>query len=177
MATLSAWIDRRIASLSEWLWLWLRPNGQLALAGNTLAGVHDSFHLPLERKGHLSHDPTRAAEHQSASDGMATTGLPSVSGGQAGVDCSSPQYCNMHGNPCACCGGSDASCPSGTARGAYWSYCCSGRTRWFTDCCGGSACPASCPWCANSNQPNWCGGAGGNVYRCTLAEDKGPCGY
>ena len=93
------------------------------------------------------------------------------------VKCSDPQYCWIHGHACACCGGSDRACPSGTLRGYYWSYCCSGRTIWFVDCCGGTvSCPKTkCPWCENSSQPNWCGSVGGARYVCTLAEDKGAC--
>jgi hypothetical protein len=90
--------------------------------------------------------------------------------------CTNPQYCNMHGNPCACCGGSDKACPIGTVRGHYWSYCCSKTTIWFLDCCGGTVtCPTSCVWCDNSSQPNWCLSYGGSRYVCTLAEDHGPC--
>ena len=101
--------------------------------------------------------------------------LPTVS--SPIVKCSDPQYCWIHGHACACCGGSDNACPSGTVRGHYWSYCCSNRTIWFVDCCGGTVtCPTTkCPWCENSSQPNWCLGFGGGRYVCTLAEDKGAC--
>jgi methylamine dehydrogenase light chain len=93
----------------------------------------------------------------------------------AAVKCSDPQYCYLHGYACACCGGSDKACPSGTAAGSYWSFCCSDRRIFFRDCCGNKTCPSDCPWCNNSNQPNWCAGAGNNQYVCTLAEDHGPC--
>lgn len=89
--------------------------------------------------------------------------------------CSDPQYCWLHGQPCSCCGGSDSACPDGTSAGAYWSYCCSGRRIFFRDCCGQRTCPAGCPFCNNSSQPNWCGGAGNDQYVCTLAEDHGAC--
>jgi hypothetical protein len=96
---------------------------------------------------------------------------------QPAVKCTDPQYCNIHGHPCACCGGSDKACPTGTVRGHYWSYCCNSKNIWFVDCCGGSvSCEKTkCPFCHNSSQPNWCLGFGGGRYVCTLAEDHGAC--
>lgn len=170
MRTLSERVDRGIGTFSEWLWRWLPTGGVIAVSGNALAGIQTNFHLPLERKS--AHQHTVRPGVRDFSD---EADLPTVSG--AATSCSSPQYCYIHGYPCACCGGSDTACPSGTSRGWYWPYCCSGRTIWFVDCCGGSACPSSCPICQNSTQPNWCNGAGGNKYTCTLAEDHGACGY
>jgi hypothetical protein len=173
MATLSDGMDRWMARFSQRLWWWLPTSGVIAVSGNALARVHNTLHLPISRKSTHTHSPALRAVRDFDGESV----LPSVSGGQPSVSCSSPQYCNIHGKPCACCGGSDSSCPAGTQRGFYWSFCCSGRTIWFADCCGGSACPASCPFCTNSTQPNWCNGAGQNNYTCTLAEDHGACGY
>ncbi len=175
MKNFSDWMDRRIQSVSESLWLWLPPSSPVVAVGNTLAGVPNLVHLPLERRGmSRGGDSGRAGGLQA----MSSSAGGGVSPLDPSVNCSSPQYCKIHGHPCACCGGSDTSCPPGTSRGSYWGACCSGRTIWFLDCCGGTnACPDSCPICTNSNEPNWCAGAGGWVYRCTLAEDHGACGY
>jgi methylamine dehydrogenase light chain len=85
----------------------------------------------------------------------------------ASHECSDWKNCGMHGYPCACCGGSSITCPSGTSQGSYWTACCHNRLITYYDCCGSGNC-SSCPWCANSNSPNWCGSVGGD-YVCTLA--------
>lgn len=175
MRNFSDWMDRRIQSVSEWLWRWLAPSSPVVAVGNVLAGVPNLVHLPLERRGRgRGGGSGQAGGPPAKPDSAARAASPR----DATANCSSPQYCFIHGHPCACCGGSDTSCPPGTSRGQYWGYCCHGRTIWFVDCCGGTTtCPASCPFCTNSSQPNWCGSAGGSVYKCTLAEDHGACGY
>ncbi len=101
--------------------------------------------------------------------------LPTVA---AQGDCSSWQYCGMHGYPCSGCGGSDSSCPGGCSGGSSWTYCCTSPgtncSYYYTyqDCCGSCS---SCgnPFCTNSSEPNWCGTAGS--YKCTMAIYGGLC--
>lgn len=100
---------------------------------------------------------------------------------EASSNCSAGMNCGMHGYPCDCCGGTSSTCPSGTTRGSAWTRCCGGisggcKKIWYYDCCGTGSCSSSCSWCSNSNEPNWCGGAGGNAYRCTLALIGSACG-
>lgn len=107
----------------------------------------------------------------------------------SGASCDSDwRLCGIYGNLCkACCGGSASktSCPSCTTRGSSWSRCCrdpNGNCKWvsYFDCCGGGSDAANCKgtWCQGNcggSEPNWCGGAGGNVYRCTIVSVGGSC--
>ena len=187
------WIDDFVRWISEAFAHRSPVDGWFEGFGYALAGVPNSRPLPV---GPV---PARGRSFESggalAMVGTAGTGMSAGTGGGAGgavgkgggeeeelpteailrVNCSDRQYCRMHGHPCSCCGGSDSRCPSGAAAGSYWSACCGGRRIYFRDCCGGGSCPSGCPWCSNSNEPNWCGGAGGNRYLCTMAEDHGRC--
>jgi methylamine dehydrogenase light chain len=172
---ISEWLDRQISVLSELCWLRLRPHGRLAVIGNALAGVHNHQHLPIERYALKPQEPANLLA-SSASMVEGGGGVSSLAVSPATVSCTEWQYCYMHGYPCACCGGSDTGCPSGTSAGSHWPYCCSTNTIWFIDCCGGTTtCPNTCSWCTNSTQPNWCGGVGNNRYVCTLAVKVGYC--
>jgi len=189
MSSFDRWIDRQLERLCSFFAMNGAPDGGVARLGYAFAGVAAERHLPVERVGVFDQ-----RLHRDRDDGGKWTGMNGSSVRAGGTDdrdtsgavtassggiCAQPQYCNIYGKPCACCGGSDASCPSGTNKGAYWSGSCGGRNIWFTDCCnsGGTACPSSCPFCANSSsgQPSWCAAAGPH-YVCTLAEDKGPSG-
>jgi len=94
------------------------------------------------------------------------------------ASCSDWWYCGMHGSPCAACGGSDSSCPSGCSPQSAWTYCCNlpGTNCWYyytyRDCCG---CSPSCDgtYCYNSSEPSWCTSGS---YGCTLAQYAGWCG-
>jgi methylamine dehydrogenase light chain len=96
----------------------------------------------------------------------------------ATVDCSYWAYCYMDGYPCANCGGTDTTCPSGCTAGNYWTQCCQNPADncyyhvGYTDCCG---CSITCTgsWCSNSSEGTWCGGAGS--YSCTLAHVTTKC--
>jgi len=91
---------------------------------------------------------------------------------EAAVSCSTWYLCGMHGAPCDSCGGNLYSCPAGSVTGGSWSRCCrrdiySSRIVTYVDCCGKTG---GCNnWCSNTNEPNWCNNAGGNLYFCTLA--------
>ncbi len=98
---------------------------------------------------------------------------------EASHTCSDWRNCDMHGYPCACCGGSSSSCPSGTQRGSFWTGCCAKPSGgcsliYYYDCCGSTGC-SNCEWCTNSNEGTWCGGVGGG-YKCTLAIIGSSCG-
>lgn len=95
-------------------------------------------------------------------------------------ECSQPRFCGMQGLSCShCSGGAYNICPAGCSLGSFWSACCSDGWRYvFMDCCG--ACETTCSgdsaWCHNGPaQPNWCGGEGGNQYRCTMSIQNGVC--
>lgn len=94
----------------------------------------------------------------------------------ADPDCYYWKYCFMDGTPCANCGGSDNSCPSGcTQSSSSWTGCCYNptdgcyHTVFYYDCCG---CNTSCAgsFCNWSSEPSWCSG-----YHCTLAVAGGKC--
>ncbi len=187
---MNSWLDGFLADASQWVARNTSPHGVLAKTSR-VAGVSPVVPLPLDRRDSIDdgtprrgtprrRTPPRQPQGAAAATDDRMWGLAAMAAPhkeQSAPSCSDPQYCHLHGNACACCGGTDASCPGGTEIGHYWSFCCSGRTIYFTDCCGrGATCnSAACPWCDNSSQPNWCGGAGGNKYVCTMAEDKGSC--
>ena len=164
--------DKWVIHFADFLARQTAGDGRLASAGTRVAGIRVTSSLPSESRKIRANRPLSKAVRQSES--------AAISGVFKGITlavpkCTDPQYCWMHGHPCACCGGSDAKCPPGTAAGQYWSYCCNKKQIFFRDCCGNRTCPSGCPWCSNSNQPNWCGGAGNNQYVCTLAEQHGAC--
>jgi len=176
---MKSWLDGFVEDVSKWVARNTSPQGVLATTSR-VAGVSTVSPLPLDRRDEIEVDKTHDHQHRLKTPIEDPVGRLAAMAGhpQKGTPtCSDPQYCNMHGHPCACCDGSDTTCPSGTEIGHYWSFCCSGRSIYFTDCCGrGKKCnTTSCPFCENSSQPNWCGGMGGNVYVCTMAEDKGSC--
>lgn len=97
------------------------------------------------------------------------------------------RLCGMCGNFCKDCCSQTASlysCPSCTQVGSSWSACCctsscpsTCRMISYTDCCGTSsgftasqaaACQDSANCTNGCPQPVWCGGVGGDVYRCTV---------
>jgi hypothetical protein len=179
-------VDRWLQRLCDTLAIGVAPHGAVARLGYAFAGVGDHRHLPVER---LDLHRDRAAKKTDAWQPLGA-GPNAGPGGphdepevgalvemssNSGSICAQPNYCNIYGRPCACCGGSDTVCPSGSVRGYYWSGDCSGRMIWFIDCCAqvATACPASCPFCKNTPSGiSWCGPAGPR-YWCTLAEDKG----
>lgn len=182
------WMDRIAETLAEFAARNVSPRGGLAWIGCTAAGVRIITHLPVDRRSSQSHLHLFGKKRDTS--GGAGRGARIPEGGpnfpplpnphgddlrDVQVSCSDSKYCWIHGRPCACCGGSDTTCPAGTTKGSFWSYCCGNRLIFYYDCCGAVNCPANCPFCQNSSEPNWCGGAGGNRYVCTQAADKGAC--
>lgn len=186
-------LDAAVRELAEWISRWTSPRSVLARAGAGISRTRLVSPLPVDRrpadgpgrhrdsmvrvvrlKKGLTDVAIRVAARARAIVETTLRGQGVVAASDA-AKCTDKQYCWIHGNPCACCGGSDSKCPSGTEAGATWYYCCSNRRISFRDCCGNVKCPSNCPWCDNSSQPNWCGGKGGDVYVCTLAEDMGSC--
>jgi len=104
-----------------------------------------------------------------------------------GFGCTDWKWCYMSGYPCACCGGSNTSCPHGgcSTAGTAWTGCCidpnsCGKVIQYKDCCatGGGSCPSvSCSClCHNAGtQRYWCSGGTESNYRCTLAIVIGSC--
>lgn len=181
------WMDRITESLADVLARNVSSQGGFAWVGCQVAGVKVITHLPVDRRSHQNHLHLFASKKDSLRGETRGTRVPErvpnfpplakpYDATDAAVSCSESKYCWIHGRPCACCGGSDTSCPAGTVRGSLWSYCCNHRLILYYDCCGGTlTCPAGCPFCNNSSEPNWCGGAGGNRYVCTQAADGGAC--
>ncbi len=172
-----AWLETIVLSWARWLSLRYSCAARMSRLGYAAAGysypplaVLREQHRPRAIWPAPLRRLSRALRQLLGSTSRAPAPAPVM-----GPQCSDPRYCWMHGHPCSCCGGSDTACPAGTTRGSTWTYCCGGRTRSFRDCCGNLTCPASCVWCDNSSQPNWCAGAGNNQYVCTLSEDLGPC--
>lgn len=177
-------LDRHLRRLTTYLLRRLPPSGLAGRIGRWLAGTGPALALPVDRRRELGRPRPGAdraagpgAGPQVAAFWGGKWGGDGGGGGESGsdCDCSESQYCYLHGRPCKCCGGTDTTCPSGTTPGGYWSYCCDGTRIYFRDCCGEHSCPSGTPFCNNSSQPNWCNGAGGNRYVCTLAEPHGGC--
>jgi methylamine dehydrogenase light chain len=186
---MKTWLQNAVREGSRWLARNSSERGALAATASRVAGVGSHEHLPVDRRErldpmHHAHDHPREVARVRP---MSIADDPSWRQsrwewpfgswfGASGVNCSDNRYCHLHGYACACCGGTDTKCPTGTTRGHYWSFCCQHSTIWYVDCCGGNTkCPSSCPVCHNSNQPNWCLGYGGGQYICTLAEYQGGC--
>jgi methylamine dehydrogenase light chain len=103
------------------------------------------------------------------------------------TSCEYWRHCAIDGFLCACCGGSETSCPPGTvASPVTWIGTCrnpgDGKDYIisYNDCCGKSGCgrcycnrnegdkPVYIP--ALSNDINWCAGSTGDIaYHCSLA--------
>ncbi len=110
-----------------------------------------------------------------------------VASADHGSGCTDWKWCYMSGKPCACCGGSNTSCPySGCVKtGISWTGCCiepggCGKIIDYQDCCasGPEYCPSvSCSClCHNAGtQDWWCTGGTEMNYRCTLARVIGSC--
>ena len=96
------------------------------------------------------------------------------------------RHCAIDGFACACCGGTQTSCPPGAELSAVtWVGTCrnpaDGRDYVvsYNDCCGQSSCgrclcnrneddkPMYVP--SKSNDINWCQSSQSNVYHCTIA--------
>jgi len=96
------------------------------------------------------------------------------------------RYCGIDGNACACCGGSETSCPPGTELSTVaWIGTCKNPVDnrhyiiSYNDCCGTANCgrcfctrnegdkPVYLP--PKSNDITWCFGTKTNVYNCTMA--------
>jgi len=88
-------------------------------------------------------------------------------------ECNKLRYRGMHGTPCEYNGGSERKCPPDTISGYWWTYDVPGLgVVYFVDCCGGAnheMASSVSVWCSWSNEPNWCGGRGKNIYTCTIA--------
>ncbi len=141
--------------------------GILARAGRAITGTRRVRVLPNDRR--RVREPLLAAP---PSDRALLAEVQPLA--PTAVNCGASYLCGIHGAPCECCGGSRTSCPAGTTRGWYWARCCSHRRIQYYDCCGPGSCSSGC-WCNNSAEPNWCQGAGGSHYRCTLSVDAGRC--
>lgn len=84
--------------------------------------------------------------------------------------CAPDIFRGMHGNPCKYHGGDATNkfCPAGTTPGLWWRYYVPSlhRNVYYVDCCG--LIPAGGPWCNWAKERNWCAGAGGDIYTCTI---------
>lgn len=96
-----------------------------------------------------------------------------------------PTICGMWGHPCCDCGGNNSECPPDLSEGSGWTFCCSGTSYTYIDCCyiiPGQG-PPTCGtlFCRNNpnQQPTWCptDAPAGKFYRygCTIIVSGGPC--
>ena len=100
--------------------------------------------------------------------------------------CSYWRHCAIDGFACACCGGSQSSCPPGTElAGMTWLGTCRNPDDSvdyiisYNDCCGKGSCgqcfcnrnegdlPMWMP--PKNNDTNWCQGVASRSYHCTIA--------
>lgn len=110
------------------------------------------------------------------SGGAAPSARPAPSvpiGSPHSTECNKLRYHGMHGTPCEYNGGSERKCPANTVSGYWWTYDVPGLgVVYFVDCCGGEnheMASSVSVWCSWSNEQNWCGGRGKNIYTCTIA--------
>ena len=169
MKILDRWVEhstRRVAQQSS-------RRSFLGRIGGLLAG---GAALPLLPVARAADGARAAAPDESALDGPA--GDP--------TSCEYWRHCGIDGFPCACCGGSETTCPPGTELSAItWIGTChnpgDGKDYIvsYNDCCGKSPCgrclcnrnegdrPIYVP--QKANDINWCQGTQSNVYHCTIA--------
>jgi methylamine dehydrogenase light chain len=102
------------------------------------------------------------------------------------TSCSYWRHCAIDGFACACCGGSQSSCPPGTElAGMTWIGTCRNPDDGkdyiisYNDCCGKGSCgqclcnrnegdmPMWMP--PKNNDTNWCQGVASRSYHCTIA--------
>jgi hypothetical protein len=167
MNLIDRWIDRFCDALAlrtpDSMWLLHQPAVALVGHRQVMMLPHDrrQIYLAETKSDRQSHRKYAESAHH---DRLADSSI-----------CNNSENCYLHGFPCACCGGSRTACPSGASPGSFWSFCCNNTMIQFQDCCGGVTCPNSCPFCQNSNQPNWCQGAPTMQYACTMTIGVGSC--
>jgi hypothetical protein len=96
--------------------------------------------------------------------------------------CAPLKFHGMHGAPCNLnLGGlndENTICPFGSTVGLWWRFNVKGLGNvYYIDCCGRNI--TWKVWCRWASEPNWCAGAGSNIYTCTLTvlqKDMHPAG-
>lgn len=149
----------------------------LTLIGGAITGAAIIPVLPVSRAAAQGHEGGRGVPPQS-------TGNPQDPGDL--TKCNYWRYCAIDGFLCACCGGTQSTCPPGTEMSPItWIGTCrnpaDGRSYIisYNDCCGKSSC-GHCLCNTNendrpmvrpqqNNDTNWCLGTQSNVYNCSTA--------
>ncbi len=157
--------------------------GMFAKLGAVLVGGATMPLLPIVRAS--------AAGGQTSNKGNGYPGVPEQSTGNPQdpgdpTSCDYWRYCGIDGFICACCGGTQSSCPPGTEMSPItWIGTCrnpaDGRAYIisYNDCCGSTSCgrclcnnnlddkPMVRP--QSNNDINWCLGSTSEVYNCSTA--------
>lgn len=173
---MSALFDGRVEGLSRGLARRTSRRGLLGMFGALLVGQSALPLLPV----------ARAASETGGYPGVApqSTGNPADPGDPA--SCDYWRYCGIDGFLCACCGGTQNSCPPGTEMSPItWVGTCEnpadGRSYIisYNDCCGVESCgrclcnrndddrPVVRP--RSNNDINWCIGTANRTYTCSTA--------
>lgn len=159
-----AWLDRQTASSSRQLAKQTSRRSFVGRLGAMLAGAGVLPLLPVVRP--------------LAQEMPAEIGDPQ--------DCEYWRYCALGGTLCACCGGTENSCPPGAETSPItWVGTCHNPADdrdyliSYNDCCGKAVCArCSCHnterdkpmyFPANSNSVLWCFGTESRAYHCTVA--------
>lgn len=179
-AVLTRWFDAATRRGTTGLAEHTSRRGFLGRIGGVLAGVGALPLLPVERA---------FGAEEAAQAPMPEGDAPEVAGLTEFGDprsCDYWRYCGLGGTLCACCGGTESSCPPGAEMSPItWVGTCRNPVDdkqyliSYNDCCGKAVCPRC--FChrsegakpvyfpSKSNNILWCFGTQSHAYHCTLA--------
>ena len=157
--------------------------GFLGRVGGVLAGAGALPLLPVERAFGAEEEAADGPLDVPAGDSPAVAGLTEFGDPQ---NCDYWRYCGLGGALCACCGGSESTCPPGAEPSPItWVGTCRNPADGkqylisYNDCCGKAVCPRC--FChrtegakpvyfpSKSNNVLWCFGVKSHAYHCTVA--------
>lgn len=163
LRTLGDWLDSKAMISSRTLARHTSRRGFLARLGTGIAGMSVFPLLPVARA--IAQDVDQLGDSRS---------------------CDYWRYCALSGTLCACCGGTDTSCPPGSEPSTIsWVGTCRNPVDdtdyliSYNDCCGNEVCnrcechrnerekPFYFP--SKSNGILWCFGSNSRAYHCTVA--------
>ena len=179
-AMLARWFDAATRRTTAGLAERTSRRGFLGRLGGVLAGAGTLPLLPVER-AFGAEEADEAPLPQG--DAPEVAGLTEFGDPQS---CDYWRYCGLGGALCACCGGSESTCPPGAEPSPItWVGTCRNPVDdrqyliSYNDCCGKAVCPRC--FChrtegakpvyfpSKSNNVLWCFGVASHAYHCTVA--------
>ena len=179
-ATVARWFDSVTRRTTTGLAERTSRRGFLGRLGGVLAGAGALPLLPVERA--FGAEESDAAPPP-AGDAPEMAALTEFGDPQS---CDYWRYCGLGGTLCACCGGSESTCPPGAEPSPItWVGTCRNPVDdrqyliSYNDCCGKAVCPrcfchrteGTKPvyFASKSNNILWCFGVDSHAYHCTVA--------